>query len=259
MGESLRKTTDEMLSTVARFSDVFTSRGTRSETVTLGKLQFDAFFITTDGPRMEFFFLDNNGERFGNFDRLRNYLQAEGKRMRFATNAGIFLRVSNPTEFQPEGLFVQGGKEIVPLNTRRGEGNFYMQPNGVFVVAGDGYSITETRDYINRPPNLEFATQSGPLLVHDGIINRSFSPGSEKMNIRSGVGTIDRNTAVFAISRAPVTFHQFATMFSKVLHCRNALYLDGAISEMYLPELGRLDSGGDFAGLIAVIEDEDAP
>lgn len=41
-------------------------------------------------------------------------------------------------------------------------------------------------------------------------------------------------------------------MFKDKLHCKDALYLDGAISKMYLPELGRYDLGGDFGAIIGV-------
>lgn len=258
IGGLLHDATEEMQSATERISDSFSTTTTHGETRYLGELKFDVFFVTRDGPPLEFFFLTETGERFATFDRLREYLHAKGKRLRFSTNAGIFLEVAAPSRFLPEGLFVQDGKEIVPLNTHKGNGNFYLEPNGVFAVTHDGYAVVDTAAY----PDLRavvHATQSGPLLVHKGRINRQFSTRSDKLNIRSGVGIIDPQTAVFVISRQPVSFYQFARFFLKVLRCKNALYLDGAISQTYLPELGRHDSGGDFAGLIALSEDESTP
>jgi uncharacterized protein YigE (DUF2233 family) len=39
---------------------------------------------------------------------------------------------------------------------------------------------------------------------------------------------------VFAVSEAPVNFHTFARLFKEELGCRNALYLDGTISQFYV-------------------------
>jgi uncharacterized protein YigE (DUF2233 family) len=258
MGESLRDAVEEMQSATERISESFATETTHAQMVTVGDLKFDAFFVTHGGPPLAFFFLNEEGERFANFDRLRHYLHTKGKRLRFSTNAGIFLQVAAPSGFLPEGLFVQEGREIVPLNNRKGAGNFYLEPNGVFAVTRDGYAIVDTATY-SQLTEVVHATQSGPLLVHKGKINPRFSSRSDKLNIRSGVGVINPETAVFVISREPVTFYQFARVFVKFLRCKNALYLDGAISQMYLPELGRYDSGGDFAGLIALSEDENTP
>ena len=45
---------------------------------------------------------------------------------------------------------------------------------------------------------------------------------------------------VFAISETPVNFHTFARLFRDRIGCRNALYLDGTISQFY--------DQGDFFG-----------
>jgi uncharacterized protein YigE (DUF2233 family) len=36
--------------------------------------------------------------------------------------------------------------------------------------------------------------------------------------------------------------------------CKNALFLDGFVSSMYLPEKGLIDTGGDFGVMIGVID-----
>ncbi len=38
------------------------------------------------------------------------------------------------------------------------------------------------------------------------------------------------------------------------LNCKNALYLDGAISKMYLPALNRFDTTNNFGAMIGVIK-----
>jgi uncharacterized protein YigE (DUF2233 family) len=55
------------------------------------------------------------------------------------------------------------------------------------------------------------------------------------------VGVRDKTTIVFAISAEPVTFGAFARLFRDELACSNALFLDGSISSLYAPALGRSD------------------
>ena len=167
----------------------------------------------------------------------------------FATNAGIF----DPT-FTPCGLHAADGRELVPLNTRDGPGNFYLQPNGVFVIDDDhGPRIIESSKYTGTTPRTRLATQSGPMLVIDGALNPQFAPDSQNRRTRSGVGVraADRAVVVFALSREPVTFHEFATLFQQRLGCPDALYLDGEISRFYTPG-DPSPPDGHFAGILAV-------
>ena len=66
-----------------------------------------------------------------------------------------------------------------------------------------------------------------------------------------------RNEVVLAVSRGPITFHHFATFFRDRLGCRDALYLDGNISRLHAPALGRDATGwfrdGHFIGILAVL------
>jgi uncharacterized protein YigE (DUF2233 family) len=69
--------------------------------------------------------------------------------------------------------------------------------------------------------------------------------------VRNGVGVRDDGTIVFAMARDPVNLSTFATIFRDALHCPDALYLDGAISQFYVAP-DRPDTDGQFAGIIAV-------
>ena len=111
-----------------------------------------------------------------------------------------------------------------------------------------------TKAYQSEEIKPKFALQSGPMLVVNGKINKELSPNSKSRYIRSGVGILDAEKVVFAISKKPVRFYDFAALFAKKLNCKNALYLDGFISEMYLPELGLTKSERDFASFIVVTE-----
>lgn len=191
---------------------------------------------------------DDTGVRFANVTGIEKRSPEKAATLRFATNAGIF----DPT-FRPLGLFIKNGRQIVPLNRSAGTGNFYLQPNGVFYVARKKAFVVKTADYVARH-EVTLATQSGPLLLIDGSINPSFKEHSSNKTIRSGVGVRGGGEAYFVISNDPVSFYEFAAFFKEQLRCTNALYLDGSISTMYLPELHRNEKDGDFAALFVVFK-----
>src|SRR5581483_4160371 len=72
----------------------------------------------------------DTGQPFGDIQSLREWGAANGKRLMFAANAGIYDQSNAPL-----GLYVEHGKTLVPLNLFRGNpaaGNFSIRPNGVF-------------------------------------------------------------------------------------------------------------------------------
>lgn len=172
----------------------------------------------------------------------------------FATNAGMFTPKS-----APKGLYIENGIVIQPIDTISGRVsnfNFYLQPNGIFYITKDDIArVVTTKEYLLFPPKaVKYATQSGPMLVIDNQIHPAFRQGSVNKYIRSGVGIIDSDHIVFIISNKPVNFFDFASLFRDYFGCKNALYLDGAISEMYLPELKRDYLSGNFGPIIGIIE-----
>jgi len=165
-----------------------------------------------------------------------------------AMNGGMYMEDQNAL-----GLLIQNGRQVRPLNKHKDEyGNFYMQPNGVFGLGADNQAfVVATEDY-EKQKNVKWATQSGPMLVHKGKINSSFKAGSANLNIRNGAGVISPTRVMFAISNERVNFYEFAELF-KSFGCTQALYLDGAISQMYLPEAGRTGQQGDGLGPIIAV------
>jgi uncharacterized protein YigE (DUF2233 family) len=140
----------------------------------------------------------------------------------------------------PVGLYVEEGREFVRANTSAGPGNFHMRPNGVFYVTGEVAGVLETRSFIKQSPQVDFATQSGPLLVRDGEVNARFVQYGGSRKYRAGVGSRDPNLVVFAISESEVSFDEFARLFRDKLRCKNALFLDGgSATSFYSPVLGR--------------------
>jgi uncharacterized protein YigE (DUF2233 family) len=203
--------------------------------------------ITKESVRL--FHRDDTGQPFKRFERLATWLEPHGQKLVFAMNGGMFR-----PDFSPVGLFVSGGQELAPLNSATGDGNFYLKPNGVFAITTGGARVIETSEYPKVRERVILATQSGPLLVRAGKIHPAFNAKSESRHIRNGVGVPSPDVAIFAISEAPVTFHEFATLFRDKLHCPDALFLDGAISKLYSTKLKRSDAGTDFGPIIAVTE-----
>ena len=171
------------------------------------------------------------------------------------TNAGIF-----EPDFTPTGLLVSGGKELHPINRENGRGNFFLQPNGVFLITDQGARVVETSEY--EGTGVREATQSGPLLVQSGKLHPKFTEGSENRALRSGVGVRDPQTVFLVISRDDVNLWTFASLFRDELECNDALYLDGVISALWAAGAGRdgdLDGKGPFAGVITAQEKRSQP
>jgi uncharacterized protein YigE (DUF2233 family) len=210
------------------------ARGGEAFTVEHRDTAFDVYRLQPgEEQRLRFFWKREDGSPYGGISALRQDLASRGQELVFAVNGGIYSR-----ELAPLGLYVENGEVLTDLSRGRGGGNFFLKPNGVFFVTDEGAAVVETDRYKPRP-RVRYAVQSGPMLVIDGELHRRFIPGYHSRHVRNGVGVDDEGRVVFAISDSPVNFHDFGTLFRDRLGCVNALYLDGKISQMYLPELGR--------------------
>ena len=151
------------------------------------------------------------------------------------------------------GLFINDQGQQQQLMTREGPGNFGLLPNGVFCVEGDTARVIESLAFEQEAPDCRIATQSGPMLVIDGKLHPKFLPDSPSKKWRNGIGVDAEGTVYFAISDTTVRFHDFATLFRDALNAPNALFLDGTISRMHAPALGRSDSGARMGPILGVI------
>lgn len=198
--------------------------------------------------RLELFLTAPDGLPYASFDRLVALGGTAGvPAVGFAMNAGMF-----EPGLRPVGLFVTGGRELAPLNLKSGKGNFYLKPNGVFAVAGGGFVIVDSAKWNAVAGPVRLATQSGPLLVEKGRIHPGFSANSTSLYVRNAVGVLSPNEAYLVISAGPVTFYHLARFMKVGLGCGDALYLDGAVSSIYSPALGRNDSKYKLGPIIAV-------
>ncbi|SOC42890.1 uncharacterized protein YigE [Rhizobium subbaraonis] len=182
------------------------------------------------------------------YGAVRDLLRQDREFLVFGMNGGMY----HPG-YGPVGLLVEYGRERHPLNRDTGEGNFFLKPNGVFFVGKGRAGVMETEAFARAAlTEVQFATQSGPMLVVDGRIHPRFLPDSTSLYVRNGVGILPDGRVVFAISRGMVRFHDFATLFRDTLGCRDALFLDGSISSLYAPEVRRNDRFSRMGTVIAV-------
>jgi prepilin-type processing-associated H-X9-DG protein len=203
------------------------------------------FDVRHDDVRL--YWKDPGGKPYANFSTLAQTLKGHGRALRFAMNAGMF-----EADLSPVGLFIENGRRVRPADTRSGESNFHLKPNGVFWIGESSAGVTETSRYLANPPAARFATQSGPMLVIDGRIHPKILPTGTSEKVRNGVCVRDGATAVFAISETSVTFNAFARLFRDGLGCSNALFLDGSVSSLYAPDIGRDDEFSPLGPIVGV-------
>jgi len=185
---------------------------------------------------------------YGSFRNVDAALEAEGKALGFAMNAGMYHR-----DLAPVGLYVEDGVEVSKLITSDGPGNFGLLPNGVFCI-GETFRVIESRTYKKTKPDCRYATQSGPMLVIGGKLHPKLLAGSDSLYVRNGVGvSADGTRAVFAISNDAVNFHAFARLFRDELGLPDALYFDGNISRLYAPQLDRHDGGFPMGPIVGTV------
>ena len=194
---------------------------------------------------LRLFLNDLSGAPFGDFAAV----ERENGPLVWAMNAGMY----HPDR-RPVGLYVQDGQALAPVITRASDSNFGMLPNGILCIGGAGVQVIETRRFVTENPACTYATQSGPMLLIDGQPHPRFLPDSTFRNIRNGVGVSqDGQTVTFAISDQAVTFMDMARLFRDALGAQQALYLDGSISRLYAPALGRDDWGAAMGPIVGVL------
>lgn len=193
-----------------------------------------------------------DGKVFGTFGRLDAALVEDGKRLAFAMNGSMYHEDRSPV-----GLYVEDGVERSALVTSDGPGNFGLLPNGVFCIGPDGVQVTETLAFEKAAPACTFAAQSGPMLVIGGALHPAFLQNGRSRYVRNGVGVRPDGTVVFAISDVPVNFHSFARLFRDRLGTPNALYIDGNVSRLYAPDIGRNDFGFPLGPIVGTVRPAD--
>ncbi|HZZ88591.1 MAG TPA: phosphodiester glycosidase family protein [Caulobacteraceae bacterium] len=184
----------------------------------------------------------------GSLRGLRVFLGADAGRVDFAMNAGMYA-----PDRSPLGLFVAASTTLKPLNRASGAGNFFLTPNGVFWIGADGAAHVEaTGAFAAADRRPVWATQSGPLLAQGGQLNPHITANGPSLAIRNAVGAHGAD-AVFVISDDRVSFGRLARFMRDGLGCPDVLYLDGSISGLWAPGLGRLDQTHGLGTFVIVL------
>ena len=218
------------------------------------KLKEDSRVIThivdLKKDELNFYLKDDNGTIFKTFENLNRWLEKKNKKLLFAMNGGMYMENSMPL-----GLYVENGKRVRKTNrVKKAFGNFYMQPNGVFFITKKNNAyIKKTTDFRYKK-YIKYATQSGPMLLINGRMHPRFRRGSSNLHIRNGVGILADRRLLFAISNEPINFYDFATFFKKN-GCKNALYFDGFVSDIYLPPKHDIFRYSKFGVIIGQVKD----
>ena len=223
---------------------------TKDTTEAFGTSRYIAHVVDPAAGNLKLVWKDDRDSLYRNAGNLRDALAAQGKQLKFAANAGMYQ-----VNRRPLGLFIEDGKQRNPLNTGTGNGNFHLKPNGVFYLTRDNKAHVVQTQKFKSGKHVQYATQSGPMLLIDGKVHPKINQGSANLNIRNGVGILPDGKVILAQSRGFTNFYDFAQFF-KEAGCKNALFLDGAISRTYLPEQNWEQTDGNLGVLIAEIIEE---
>ena len=199
---------------------------------------------------------DDAGKALRTFPEVARLMESKKIAVETIMNGGIF----EPGGI-PSGLLIQNGKELNPVNRNRGEGNFFLQPNGIFLIHEGGAAVIRTDEYPLRDKNIHYAVQSGPLLLRQGKTHPVFRAESTSRLHRNGVGVAKTGEVIFVItdnhSAKFPNFFEFADIFRK-LGCDDALFLDGVISQMRSDKDIHKESNP-FGSIIVVTKTATAP
>ncbi|WP_417578703.1 phosphodiester glycosidase family protein [Pelagibacterium sp.] len=219
------------------------------------------FIVCTIDPATEdlrLFWQDDEGAPYRTFSAVADRFAESDQTLALAINAGMYGE-----DYAPIGLYTENGDEKRPVNTRTVDGppaavpNFYKKPNGVFFIDGDGAGILDTQIFVAKQRDIEFATQSGPLLVQDNVLHSALIDGSTDRTRRSGIGVCENGIVRLAVSDGVVNFHDFARLFRDQLECPDALFLDGGRGVgLYYPPLRRNDFSwhGGYGPMLGVVK-----
>jgi uncharacterized protein YigE (DUF2233 family) len=209
--------------------------------------KYDSYIIKVDNYSLGKFQILENKQGISHQNFIKEYSKLNNS---FQGNNDFFMTTASIVDSycQPIGFYVRNYEEIKPINTDEGTGNFYLKPNGAFLVTDKDVIVCESSQ-INNYSNVRIGIQSGPMLVVDQKINEKFNVGSTSKHIRSGVGMFTNENGskfiVFSISNQPITFYELAEYFLIEYGCTEALCIESARSVMTLPFINNNTANSD--------------
>ncbi len=194
------------------------------------------------------------GKQLQTFPEAARYLADKKIAVDTLMNGGIFEPGGVPS-----GLLVQDGKSLRPVNRSEGEGNFFLKPNGIFLIGSKGAAVIRTEEYPLKEVEVRHAVQSGPLLLREGKTHPRFNAGSTSRLHRNGVGVSKDGEVIFVMTdfRSPKfpNLYEFAQTF-RTLGCDDALFLDGDLSQMRTGA-DLMKPSNHFGSIIVVVPDRE--
>lgn len=230
------------------FSIVSCSWAVDFSTVTHAGKKFIICRVDLKKERLQLLLRDDAGQPLRSFERAQQWLGEKRQKLVFGMNGGMYHG-----DMSPVGLCVQEGRELAPLNLEKAEGNFFLKPNGVFLISDQGAQVIVSEEYPALKEKVVLATQSGPLLLRNGRMHPAFKEGSKNVLHRNAVGVHSPTEVIFAITEEIVNFHELATLFRDTLKCPDALFLDGTVSSLHSEALKRSDKKMDLGPMIGIV------
>jgi uncharacterized protein YigE (DUF2233 family) len=175
--------------------------------------------------------ISNLNENCFNTNEIIKSMNMKGIEPLYILNGGMYLE-----NMSPQGLLIDNRKMISEINlgNKKDHSNFYNLPNGIFLTKQNSNEIINSIEYSRYKYEVINATQSGPFLVFNEVINQQFKKKSKSINYRLGVGISKKNNELyFVLSDTLVNMYAFSDLFRNHLKCENALYLDGKITNLY--------------------------
>ncbi len=217
------------------FSQYIYSQAQGENAVSHNGNSYDVFVIPFDSTMVSRFQFMTNDARLDYAAFVKDFDSKNGPNF-FAINGG-----KCDSSFRPMGLFASDAKEKGSVDLGTGTGNFYMMPNGVFLITKTDVVVTESANRANYK-DVVHGTQSGPMLLINGKYHPDFKQGSPNKRVRCGVGVFTdkgQKSILFVISNNDVNFYDFASFFKEKYKCDNALCLESAGANMNIPFLDR--------------------
>ncbi|MGF1656720.1 MAG: phosphodiester glycosidase family protein [Verrucomicrobiales bacterium] len=200
--------------------------------MSIGETQYRVLMIPVQRlPDLQLVWL---GSEERTFVHVAAHLEKEGLPWHTMMNAGIFEPGGRPT-----GLTIIDGEVLTPLNLDEGRGNFFLKPNGVFLVSAGKAEILTSEEFAAQQSAPQLALQSGPLLLREGQIHPQFRKESSSRLHRNGIGVDESGNVHWVITELgqehQPNLYEFAEAFRQ-LGCADALFLDGDLSQMLGPD-----------------------
>ena len=232
---------------ITLFSFITSLSALEPDVKVIGSVNYYVFRSSAEKVRM--IWSNEKSIPYRDFAAVIPIMQQAGEKPLMLMNGGIF----EPGGI-PSGLYWEKGIEKHPLNLRDAPGNFFLKPNGVFLIRNNEAKIVEASAFVAT--GVTYAVQSGPLLLNKGVRHPAFMKESSNRLHRNGVGVDKNGTVIFVMSQrnSPVlpNLYEFAEVF-RTLGCADALFLDGDISQMqWGATLGKTSNL--FGTIISIVE-----